>query len=66
MYRVNVKIRENDLPVGGNFIVITNSDEEDLGEGAYDNDHTFVPATLTARSTGVNTGCVKMVGSTTC
>lgn len=66
MYQVSVKIRENDLPVGGDFSVITNSAEEDLGAGELPNDHIFIPANLTARSTGVNTGCAKMVGSTTC
>lgn len=66
MYKVNVLIRENDLPVKGDFTIITNSASEDLGSGYYSNDHVFSPATLTARSTGVNTGCAKMVGSTLC
>ena len=46
--------------------MITNSVEEDLGSGVYPNDHVFIPATLTAWSTGVNTGCLKIVGSTLC
>lgn len=37
-----------------------------MGAGALPNDHVFIPANLTARSTGVNTGCAKMVGSTAC
>ena len=46
--------------------MITNSAEEDLGAGSQPNDHVFIPANLTARSTGVNTGCAKMVGSSLC
>ncbi len=48
MYQLSVKIRENDLPVGGDFQVITNSIDEDLGSGVYPNDHVFIPANLTA------------------
>jgi hypothetical protein len=52
--------------VAGNFVVITNSPDEDVGEGSIDNTIDLLPTPLTSKSTTVNTGCDKMTGSTLC